>query len=256
MEDRAFFKNNNYVLFTVKMQMFILVQTSSPGSGFVGRVEQSPWLAGQQLLAWLHSCCWSASRQKIFLFSLVIAFPTWKMKSQSFSLLESYSLSHGQKSPAQTKLSRPPGGWQGEAAYYLLIGGAFKIWALIFFRLFPLGGGPEEISLRHIAKTLLELSESLKKQIINFTNSMLVVLVVEKGSCLECCVYRLFSPCRWSRKTSLRKSHITFDWVYIFCLYVICYFLQNFKKGLIKDKKKVHILNKISLLWYFWVNKI
>lgn len=141
MEERTFLKNNNYVLFTVKMQMFMSVQTRRPGSGFMG-------LAGQQLLAWLPEC-W-ASGQKIFLFSLVIAFLTWKMKSQSLSVLESYSLSHGQKSPAQTKLSWPPAGWQREVSYYLLIGGAFKIWTLIFFRLFPLGGDPEGISLREM----------------------------------------------------------------------------------------------------------
>lgn len=41
MEKRAFLKNN-YVLFTVKMKMFMSVQTRGPGSGFVGHVEKSP----------------------------------------------------------------------------------------------------------------------------------------------------------------------------------------------------------------------
>ena len=114
--------------------------------------------------------------------------------------------------------------------YHMPSGGAFTdLNSGVFQSCFHLEVSLRKSVWRVCAKALLEFSEPLKSNLI-FMNSIFMVWVVGRGGCLECCVCRLFSPCRWSVKTRLRKSCNNF-WL-IFMFFAICDVLlsANFQK--------------------------
>lgn len=93
-------------------------------------------------------------------------------------------------------------------------GSIYKYGHLCFFECEHL-----EINFRVCAKTLLELSEKLKSKLWLLW-ILFLWCVIGRCGCLECCVCRLFSPCRWGMKIRLGKSCNTFWLIFIFSVHL------------------------------------